>query len=80
MYITILNDVCLSFSEVFCSQNGDVLKENETIKFPRLAETYRRIAQEGPDVFYKGQIAQDLVTDIQASGSILLVVCLFVCY
>uniref|UniRef100_A0A668A6C2 Gamma-glutamyltransferase 1b n=1 Tax=Myripristis murdjan TaxID=586833 RepID=A0A668A6C2_9TELE len=64
---TILNDTALC--EVFCSQNGDVLKENETIKFPRLAETYRKIAQEGPDVFYKGQIAQDLVTDIQASGN-----------
>ncbi|XP_029920724.1 glutathione hydrolase 1 proenzyme-like [Myripristis murdjan] len=66
---TILNDTALC--EVFCSQNGDVLKENETIKFPRLAETYRKIAQEGPDVFYKGQIAQDLVTDIQASDGII---------
>ncbi|KAF3702072.1 Glutathione hydrolase 1 proenzyme [Channa argus] len=57
--------------EVFCGENGDVLKENETIKFTKLAETYRKIANMGPDVFYEGQMAQDLVTDIQAAGGII---------
>uniref|UniRef100_UPI003AABF410 glutathione hydrolase 1 proenzyme n=1 Tax=Centroberyx gerrardi TaxID=166262 RepID=UPI003AABF410 len=66
---TIIKDPALC--EVFCGKNGDVLKENEIIKFTKLAETYRRIAEEGPDVFYHGQIAKDLVTDIQASGGII---------
>ncbi|KAM4635170.1 glutathione hydrolase 1 proenzyme [Polymixia lowei] len=66
---TIVNDTALC--EVFCGKKGDVLKENDIITFPKLAETYRRIAEEGADVFYHGQIAKDLVTDIQASGGII---------
>lgn len=58
-----------AFSEVFCGGNGDVLKENETIKFTKLAETYRKIAEEGPDAFYEGPLAQNLVNDIQAAGT-----------
>lgn len=70
MFISVLSDPYLSFSEVFCGKNGDVLKENETIRFTKLAETYRKIAEMGPNTFYEGELAQDLVTDIQAAGSI----------
>ncbi|XP_055009489.1 glutathione hydrolase 1 proenzyme isoform X2 [Boleophthalmus pectinirostris] len=66
---TIVADSALC--EVFCGADGDVLRENETIRFPRLAQTYRKIAEEGPDVFYKGQLAEDLVSDIQRAGGII---------
>lgn len=72
MFIILLNvPPPLYFSEVFCGKKGDVLKENDIIKFTRLAGTYRKIAEEGPDAFYQGQLAQNLVTDIQAAGSVL---------
>lgn len=53
---------------MFCGNNGEVLKENEIITFPKLAETFKKIADEGPNAFYEGQLAQNLVTDIQAAG------------
>ncbi|XP_058473656.1 glutathione hydrolase 1 proenzyme [Solea solea] len=65
---TIIKDKDLC--EVFCGGNGDILSENETIKFTKLAETYRKIAED-PNVFYEGQMAQNLVTDIQAKGGII---------
>lgn len=55
---------------MFCGEKGDVLKENDTIVFTKLAATYRKIAEEGPDAFYQGELAQNLVTDIQAAGNV----------
>lgn len=57
-------------SEVFCGSNGDILKENDTIKFTTLAQTYKKIAEEGPTAFYEGELAQKLVADIQARGNV----------
>lgn len=58
---------------MFCGKDGEVLKENDTITFPQLAKTYRKIAEEGADAFYEGELAQNLVTDIQAAGSVFAV-------
>ncbi|KAG7331939.1 hypothetical protein KOW79_003773 [Hemibagrus wyckioides] len=57
--------------EVFCDSNKTILRENDTIRFPQLADTYGRIAEEGADVFYKGSMAETIVKDIQAAGGII---------
>lgn len=57
-----------SYSEVFCDSQKNILRENDIVRFPKLADTYQRIAEEGPNVFYDGSMAQRLVDDIQASG------------
>lgn len=61
-----------SSSEVFCDSQRNILKENDTVRFPRLADTYQRIADEGPDVFYNGSMARTIVQDIQGAGAQLL--------
>mgnify|MGYP003935982877 CR=1 FL=1 len=33
----------------------------ETYTNPKLADTYEKIAREGPDGFYKGEIAENIV-------------------
>ncbi|KTG20891.1 hypothetical protein cypCar_00026719, partial [Cyprinus carpio] len=63
---SILSDVTLC--EVFCDSDKNLLKENDIIRFSKLADTYEKIAEEGPDVFYNGSMAQNIVEDIQAAG------------
>ncbi len=46
-------------------------RENDTIKYPALARTLKRIAENGRDEFYKGETAQKLVTFIQDNGGII---------
>ena len=53
---------------MFCDSRRNILKENDIVRFPKLADTYQRIAEEGPDVFYSGSMAQTIVEDIQAAG------------
>nr|XP_057927328.1 gamma-glutamyltransferase 1a isoform X2 [Doryrhamphus excisus] len=57
--------------EVFCDTQKNILKENDIIRFPKLADTYQKIADEGPDVFYNGLVAYNIVEDIQAAGGII---------
>ncbi|KAK7161027.1 hypothetical protein R3I94_003867 [Phoxinus phoxinus] len=66
---TIQNNTALC--EVFCDSNNNLLKENDIIRFPKLALTYMKIAEEGPDVFYNGSLTQTIVDDIKAAGGII---------
>ncbi len=57
---------------MFCDLNNNPLKYNDTIRFPKLAETYEKIAEEGPDAFYDGSLTQDILDDIKAAGYLIL--------
>jgi gamma-glutamyltranspeptidase/glutathione hydrolase len=46
-------------------------KQGDTIKYPALAETLKRIAKNGGDEFYKGETAKKLSAFIQEKGGIL---------
>ncbi|XP_068617141.1 gamma-glutamyltransferase 1a [Brachionichthys hirsutus] len=56
--------------DVFCDSQRNILKENDIITFPKMADTYQRIAEEGPGVFYEGSLARSIVEDVQAAGGI----------
>lgn len=49
---------------LFFSPGGAPLKQSETWRNPKLAQTLRRIAQGGPDAFYKGAIADEIVNAV----------------
>nr|WP_315152153.1 gamma-glutamyltransferase [uncultured Flavobacterium sp.] len=46
-------------------------KKKDTIKYPALAATLKRIAKNGRDEFYKGQTAKTLVQYLQQKGGII---------
>lgn len=48
-------------------------KSGDTIKIPKLAETYRRIAEGGRDIYYNGTLLDDIVDDLQEIGKFLLI-------
>jgi len=48
--------------------NGRAPKAGERMRFPELATTLRLLASEGRDAFYKGSIAQDLVSFLKSKG------------
>jgi len=51
--------------------NGKAPQKGEIFKNPNLATTYMRIAQEGRDAFYKGELAAIITDFIQAEGGFL---------
>lgn len=57
---------------MLCDSNNNLLKENDIIRFPKLALTFMKIAEEGPDVFYNGSLTQTIVDDIKAAGYFML--------
>jgi gamma-glutamyltranspeptidase/glutathione hydrolase len=48
-----------------------IYKQNDTIKYPVLAATLKRIAKNGKNEFYKGQTAKTLVKYLQEKGGII---------
>ena len=66
-----------NYKPLFLEVNKDSIlftknwQENDTIKYPALAETLIQIQQNGRDEFYKGETAKKLVDFIQANGGIM---------
>ncbi|XP_069751400.1 glutathione hydrolase 1 proenzyme-like isoform X4 [Narcine bancroftii] len=61
-----------SLCTVFCKKNSNkILNENDLIYFPQLADTLQMIAEGGPDTFYNGLIAEDIVRSVHQSGGLI---------
>lgn len=52
----------------FFLKNGDPKPEGTLLKNPQLAETFRIIATQGTDPFYKGEIAQKIVETVKKAS------------
>lgn len=60
-----------STRKYFMHADGTPLKETEVLVQKDLARTLRLIASQGPDAFYKGEIADLIVKDMAANGGII---------
>ena len=58
------------FKETFMP-GGHAPQEGDLFRNPRLAKTYRRIAEGGRDAFYKGDIAREIGTYMKRNGGFL---------
>jgi gamma-glutamyltranspeptidase/glutathione hydrolase len=58
-------------SMAFFFPNGSPMRPGQLHKQPDLARTFRALVEGGPDVYYKGEIADKLVNFSQANGGLL---------
>ncbi|KAF8213164.1 gamma-glutamyltranspeptidase [Mycena galopus ATCC 62051] len=51
--------------------NGKAPLQGQIVKLPNLAQTFREVATQGKDGFYKGRVAQAIVDLIQSKGGLM---------
>ena len=51
--------------------NGRAPLPGEVMRFPDLAKTFRSLASEGKDGFYKGRVAEAIVELIKSKGGVM---------
>jgi gamma-glutamyltranspeptidase / glutathione hydrolase len=51
-------------------KDGKVPRAGEVMRFPALTKTLKRIAKDGRDGFYKGEVAKDMVAELNALGGL----------
>jgi gamma-glutamyltranspeptidase/glutathione hydrolase len=56
---------------IYCAGDGTPKPIGSLIQNPDMARTYQRIADEGADVFYEGEIASMIDADMKAHGGLL---------
>jgi len=57
-----------AYATVFEPDNGP-LQQGDVLRQPALAATFRQLAHEGPDSFYRGALADAIAADLAALGS-----------
>ncbi|XP_063962702.1 glutathione hydrolase 1 proenzyme-like [Lytechinus pictus] len=60
-----------SLSEILTDGSGNILQEGDIVYRPKLANTLRIIAESGADVFYTGNIARDIASEIAGRGGLI---------
>lgn len=70
---SVLERLCYSASgrQIYCDETGAPLPIGSVIKNPDMGVTLSKIADEGADVFYRGEIADIIAADMKANGGLL---------
>jgi gamma-glutamyltranspeptidase/glutathione hydrolase len=53
---------------IFYKEDGSFYEPGDVLKQPDLAATLKKIATEGPDGFYKGEVAEKIAASVQEAG------------
>ena len=56
---------------VYLREDGSVKRPGDVLRNPDLARTLERLALGGPDLFYRGELAEEIAADFQASGGLI---------
>ena len=56
--------------EICFKKDGEAYQAGEIFCQPRLAETYRRLAAEGAESYYRGKLAREIAEDWEANGAL----------
>jgi gamma-glutamyltranspeptidase/glutathione hydrolase len=56
---------------IFFDADGALLRPGDRLENPDMHRSLVRIARDGADVFYRGEMAQEMVADIRANGGLL---------
>ena len=56
---------------IYFHPDGRLKRPGDVVANPDLARTLERIAAAGPDIFYTGEIAQEIAADMAASGGLI---------
>jgi gamma-glutamyltranspeptidase/glutathione hydrolase len=57
--------------QIYFRPDGSLRRLGEVVKNPDLATTLERIARHGPDLFYRGALAEEIAADMTAHGGLL---------
>lgn len=57
--------------KIYVKEDGNIRKPGEILKNPDMAKTLRQIAEHGVEDFYSGDIANQIISDMEANGGLL---------
>lgn len=57
--------------ELYCRSDGSPKQVGDVVRNPDYGRTLRLIADQGPDVFYKGEIAERILRDMAQNGGLI---------
>lgn len=57
--------------DIYFKPDGTLLEPGEVLKNPDMARTLKRISEGGIDIFYRGEIADEIVADMERHGGLL---------
>lgn len=58
-------------ARTWLTEEGSPRAPGDIVRNPDMARTYRRIAEHGPEEFYRGGIADEIVADMKSNGGLL---------